>query len=129
MKTFSKLSTIKRAQRESVMFRILGVMFEEAVRENHDLEGWYVTRVDLSQGKTVAYVYVYSEAGDAKFSSTLEKIKIYKPSMRKALATELQKRFTPDIIFIFDEQLKKTLHMERLLDKVKSESEEGKSDS
>ena len=124
MKTFSKLSAIKTAQKESVIFRILGVMFEEAVRENHELQGWYVTRVQLSQGKTPAYVYVYSEEGSEKFAEILEKIKIYKPSMRKALATELQKRFTPDVIFVFDEQLKKTLHMERLLDRVKTETNE-----
>lgn len=127
MKISSKLSAIKTAQRESVLLRILGVLFEEAVRENADFQGWYITRVQLSQGKTVVYVYLYSEEGAAAFAPILEKIKIYKPSMRKALATELQKRFTPDIVFVFDEKMKKTLHMDNLLDAVKQEIEKSES--
>jgi ribosome-binding factor A len=124
MRISSKLSTIKTAQKESAILRILSTLFEEAIRENQELQGWYATRVQLSQGKSVAYVYIYSEGSTLTFSAILEKIKIYKPSMRKALATELQKRYTPDIVFVFDEQLKKTLHMERLLDLVKNEAQD-----
>lgn len=124
MRISSKLSSIKTAQKESVILRILGVLFEEAVRESLALQGWYVTRAELSPGKTVVNIYVYSEDGESIFKDILEKIKIYKPSMRKALATELQKRYTPDIVFAFDEQLKRTLHMERLLDRVKEESKD-----
>ena len=42
--------------------------------------------------------------------------------MRKSLASELQKRYTPDIVFVFDEDLKKTMHMEKLLDTVKEDA-------
>lgn len=122
MRPSSKLSTIKTAQKESSILKILSGLFEEMIRENAHLNGWYITRVQLSPGKTVVYVYIYSAAGSSAFSHVMEDIKIYKPSMRKALATGLQKRFTPDIVFMFDEQLEKTLHMENLLDLVKEET-------
>lgn len=128
MRISSKLSSIKTAQKESSILRILSVLFEEAVRENSDLQGWYATRAQLSQGKALVYVYLYSEGGESSFADILEKVKIYKPSMRKALATELQKRYTPDIVFAFDEQLKRSLHMERLLDSVKNETQDLNSD-
>lgn len=122
MRISSKLSSIKTAQKESSILRILSVLFEEAVRENRELQGWYITRAQLSSGKTVIYVHVYSEQGEQAFGTVLEKIKIYKPSMRKSLASELQKRYTPDIVFVFDEDLKKTMHMEKLLDTVKEDA-------
>lgn len=123
MRISSRLSSIKTAQKESSILRIISVLFEEAVRESNELEGWYVTRVQLSAGKTVAYVYLYSEKGSEAFKTALEKIKVYKPSMRKALATELQKRYTPDIVFSFDGQLKKAMRIEKLLDSVKEETD------
>jgi ribosome-binding factor A len=121
---FSKVSSIKTAQKESAIFRIISPLFDEAIRENPDLQGWHVSRVELSPGKAVAYVYVYTHHEKHDFKTTLETIKLYKPSMRKALADELQKKYTPDIIFTFDEQLQRTLHMEQLLDSVKEEEEE-----
>jgi ribosome-binding factor A len=124
LRPLSKTSSIKTAQKESAILRIISPLFDETVRENPDLQGWHVSRVQLSQGKAVAYVYVYTLQDEHDFKTALATIKLYKPSMRKALADELQKKYTPDIIFTFDEQLQRTLHMERLLDMVKSEESE-----
>ena len=52
------------------------------------------------------------------FSELLPELKFYKPSMRKALAGIIQKRYTPDIKFLFDENREKVDHVNTLLDKV-----------
>jgi ribosome-binding factor A len=117
----SRLPTIKTAQKEAAIFRIIGPLFQEAVRENAALEGIFVTRVELSSGKSTCYIYCYTALGKDKFKEALQELKLFKPSMRKALSIELNARYTPDIVFVFDTQLEKTMHMELLLDAVKQE--------
>lgn len=121
-RTSSKLSSIKTAQKESAILRVVSPLFEDALRDNPDLNTWHISRIQLSPGKSVAYVYLYSLDDSQDFDTALGKIKLYKPSMRKALADELQKRYTPDIVFMFDEQLQRTLRMEKLLDTVKDQN-------
>jgi ribosome-binding factor A len=117
-KPHSRTSNIRRAQKESAIFRLLSSLVHEATLEKPALAGMYVNRVELSPGKTVATAYIYSAQGKDHFQALLHELTLFKPSMRKALAQELQSRYTPDIVFRFDEQLQKTLHIENLLDTV-----------
>jgi len=119
----SRLSSIKTAQKESVIFRVMSALVHQASLENPRLEGWYVNRAELSPGKSVCYVYLYSARGIDGFDEARKELVLYKPSMRKSLATEMNARYTADIVFLFDEQLDKTLHIERLLTTVKERDE------
>lgn len=114
----SRISDIKKAQKEAAIFRIISVMVHEATLEVPALAGLFVNRVELSPGKSVVHVYLYTAQGKAAFTEQLPALTLYKPSMRKALATQLSARYAADIVFRFDEQLDKTLHVEKLLTQV-----------
>lgn len=118
-----RTSSIKTAQKESVILRTVSSLFHEASLESPSIDGLFVTRVALTPGKSVCYIYLYSAQGEEHFRKALEDLKIYKPSMRKALSQTLNGRYTPDIVFAFDEQMEKTLRIESLLDEAKEEVE------
>jgi ribosome-binding factor A len=112
----SSSSSIKRAQRESTIKKIVGELMIEVTRELPALEGLFVNRVELSPGKSVCYVYLYSHHGKEHFMGLFEELKLFKPSIRKSLADSLPTRYAADIVFHFDEQLEKSLHLEALID-------------
>lgn len=50
-------------------------------------------------------------------------LKLYKPSLRKALS-KLPSRYAPELIFKYDEELEKQMKLEELMDKVKEQDSE-----
>lgn len=115
----SRVSDIKRAQKESVLLRLISGLFHQITLEKPALRDIYVTRVELSPGKTLCRVFFYTTAGAEHFRSVLDEIKLYKPSMRKAVAQTFNARYTVDLLFVFDEQFEKTQRIESLIEKVK----------
>ena len=83
-----------------------------------------VNRVELSADKGLCYIFFYSPQGESIYLELLPILMKYKPTLRKALAQDLQSRYTPNLAFEYDCQLEKQVRIERLLDKVK-EDEEG----
>lgn len=119
----SRVSDIKRAQKESVLLRLMSELFHQITLEKPSLRDLYITRVELSQGKSLCRVFFYSAVGKAHFLSSLEDLKLYKPSMRKAIAQTFDSRYTADLLFVFDEQFEKSQRIESLLEKIKHEGE------
>lgn len=121
IKAVSKTSSIKRAQKESTILRLVASLLNEAARDIPRFQSIVVNRVCLSPGKSMCRVYIYMPEGKDHFATTLQELKLYKPSLRKALAQSLDGRYTADIMFVFDEQLDKTLRIESLLDSIKED--------
>lgn len=121
--TVRSASDIKRSQKESLLLRIISQLYHQASCDDKTLQQAYVTRVQLSPSKTLCTVYFYMPEGEAAFKKVLHKISLYKPSMRKALAQEINGRYTCELAFRFDDQFEKTQKIERLLDSLtKSET-------
>lgn len=118
----SRTSQIKRAQKESLILRLVSKLLSEAVHEAPVFAGFFVNRVELSPGKSLCRVYLYSPLGASHFEGALEEMKLYKPSLRKALACAMSARYTPDILFVFDGQLNKVMRIEGLLASLKDDS-------
>jgi len=121
--THSSVSDIKRAQKESALLRIISTLFMQVARDDKRIQDISVQRVTLSPDKGTCYVYFYSPQGQAHFDTQLSILKLYKPSLRKALADSFQSRYTPEIVFKFDEQFEKALKIEQLIDKVKADDQ------
>jgi len=121
MKTTSRTSSIKTAQKEKAIFRIVAELIREAGRETPALATLFLNRVQLSTGKGMCYLYVYTPLGKAAFEQLRPDLVLYKPSIRKAIADSLDARYTAEIVFVFDEQFERTAHIESLLDKIKTE--------
>ena len=119
----SSVSDIKRAQKESLLLRVISELVAQTALDDERLRGIFVTRVTLSSDKSSAIVSFYSHDGAETFKEKLEVLKLYKPSLRKSLASRIEGRYTPQIIFRFDDKFEKTSRIEELLNKIKAEEE------
>lgn len=117
--TRSGVSTIKRAQKESVLLRLISQLFTHASNDDKRLRDLFVNRIELSSDKGICYVYFYSTKGESFFKETLEILKLYKPSMRKSISSEINSRRTPELTFRYDTQFDKIQKIEELIEQVK----------
>lgn len=119
----TSLRNIKKAQKESLLFREISRLFMQTSMDDPRLQGIILSRVLLSDDKGVCFVYLYSYKGKQHFEEVLEILKLYKPSLRKALS-KLPSRYVPEIVFKYDEDLEKQMKLEELMDKVKEQDAE-----
>jgi ribosome-binding factor A len=117
----TSVQTIKQHQKESLLLKEISSLFWEITLENPALRELSINRVELAPDRGTCYVYFYTAGGKQVFTGLLEQLKLFKPSMRKAIAHKLQFRYTPDLMFRFDEQFEKQANIEKLLDQVKTE--------
>lgn len=118
-----RTNTIKKAQKERLLLREISQLLLEAARDDASLQNITITRVSLSADKSSCSVYFYTPAGKDAFEGALATLKLYKPSLRTALAAKIRGRYTPDIIFRFDEQYEKSEKMNRLLEQLKEKGD------
>jgi ribosome-binding factor A len=118
----SKTSSIKRSQKESVLFRLISSLVHQALLEQPSLQGLSVTRVELSPGKTLCNVFFYTAQGKEHFDKLLGDLKLFKPSIRKAISDEMQSRYTVELMFKYDAQFEKKERIDRLLDSIKDQN-------
>ncbi len=116
----SSVSNVKRAQKESLLFREISQLFLQASLDDSRLQGITVNRVQLSPDKGVCTVFFYTAQGEEHFNQILRQLTLYKPSLRKALASTVKSRYTPELVFKFDKQFEKTQRIEQLIESVKT---------
>jgi ribosome-binding factor A len=116
-----RVSDIKKAQKEKLLFREISELFLQLTLDDNRLRDIHVNRVSLSADKSICYIYFYTAKGPEAFKEKLDIIKLYKPSLRKAIASKIKARYTPDLVFMFDEQYEKQEKIEQLFDKIKTE--------
>ena len=112
------LRNIKRAQKESQLLREVSNLVMQATMDEASLQGIYVSKVNLSQDKGKLYVLFTSAGGQQEFKDKLGTLILYKPSMRAALAKNLDFRYTPDLVFKYDGVSDKQKRMEELFFKI-----------
>jgi len=113
--------SIKRAQKEEQLFREISQLYQQASLDDARLRDVFVNRVTLSPDKGLCTVYFYTVKGVEHFDSLLHIMKLYKPSLRKAIASRIRSRYTPELIFRYDENFDKEIRIEQLIDKVSKE--------
>ena len=121
--TNSRTSSIKLGQKKSLLLKEISELFLRAAMDDSRLQGLFINRVELSKDKGHCTVYFYSVKGKEDFELKLDALKLYKPSLRKALAQKIKGRYVPDLVFAYDEQLEKQLKVETLLEKLKREGQ------
>ncbi len=119
----SSVSTIKRAQKESLLFRKISQLFAQTALDDTRLQEICINRVKLSPDKGVCTVYFYTTEGEARFQELLPILVLYKPSLRKALASSIKSRYTPELVFAFDKNFEKQCRLENILENIKTENE------
>ena len=120
MKT-SRVSDIKRAQKESVLLHEISGYFLRITLDDPRLKDLTINRVKLSKDKSRCTIFFFCPQGKKQFDELLRTLILYKPSMRKALADSIRSRYTPELIFTYDEAFERQLSMDALFDRIKKE--------
>jgi ribosome-binding factor A len=116
-----RVREIKHAQRESVILRELSNLFLRVQLDDSRLQGLYITKVKLSPDRGMSTIYLHSLEGLEAFEKQRPILVLYKSSLRHALSQLLQARYTPDLLFKYDEQYDKQRKIDELIDKLKDE--------
>ena len=125
----STAADVKRERKKSVYLRELSSLIELIAQDHQPVRDVYLSTVDLSADGGICYLYFASVTpvnGDQQalediFQRALDVLKLYKPSLRKALAQSLQARYTPDLLFLLDKPREKVDRINQLLDQVRQE--------
>ena len=120
-------SSVKREQKTALFLRELSTLIQNLSQDEPKLSKIYVSRVELSKDYKICYVYFSSYADKKDFDEALEILKLYKPSLKKALAQAVIGKYTADLRFLYDEAIEKERHMQELLDKIAQEEEDNES--
>jgi ribosome-binding factor A len=115
-----RIHDIKRAQKEKLLFREISQLYLQLILDDSRLRAISLSRVELSPDKSLCTVYFYTPNKEI-FEEGLEVLKLYKSSIRKAIAANIKGRYTPDLRFEFDERYEKQERLDELLEKVKKE--------
>lgn len=116
-----RVSDIKRAQKTSLLLRAISTLFSQASMDNKELASVYVNRVELSSDKSLCYVFFCAHGGKEEFEAKKQYLILFKPSLRAALAKQINGRYTPQIVFKFDAVHDKVQRIETLLEKNKKD--------
>ncbi len=120
----TRIYQIKRDQKKSLYFREICMLIQKLSFDVPVLQKVYVSRIDLSKDTGICAVYFASYTTPDEFEKALEVLKLYKKSLRSALAKLIHTRYVPDLRFYYDETVEKERHIHSILDKVKDEIDE-----
>lgn len=112
---------IKKAQKESYFFREISQFFHQIVIDDQRLSGMFINRVSLSSDGGTCVVLFLATDGKPAFEEKLSTLVLYRPSLRTALAKTSHGRYTPNLIFRYDDDHEKVDKINRLLDRLKDE--------
>jgi ribosome-binding factor A len=115
--------SVKREQKTSLFTREISSLIQQLSLDEPALSKIFVTKVKLSADYGILFVYFSTYLAKADFDEALKVLKLYKPSLRKALASTVLSRHTPNLVFLYDQDKEKERKLNDLLDKVKHEDE------
>lgn len=119
----SRISSIKTGQKKSLLLKEISELFHKTSLDDPRIQGLFVNRVTLSKDKGVCYVYLFAANGKEEFEQKLPILKLYKPSLRKALGQTIKGRYVPEIVFKYDDEFEKQMKVETLIEKLKREGQ------
>jgi ribosome-binding factor A len=116
----SRVHDIKKERKKALYLREISALVQSLGEQEPSVAQVYVTHVEFSDDYGICNVYVipYTSFSQEVCQKALDTIKLYKPSMRKALASKINPRYTPELRFFFDNVKEKQYKIDQLLDKV-----------
>lgn len=116
-----RVRAIKHAQRESFLLREISLSFLHVMQDNPVLQGVYITRVVLSSDGSTCTVYFHSNQGSEHFEQIKNRLILYKPSIRTALAKASSSRYVPQLVFRYAEGVEQQNRVNELIENLKKE--------
>lgn len=124
----SSVSDIKRSRKEALFFKTISSLFMKIGLDDPALRDLFINKVQLSPSGASCTVYFYIPGGQQAFDEKLAIMKLYKPSLRKAIADLIPGRYTPELIFKYDHSYEKQRKIEALLDSLPEQKTSDESD-
>lgn len=121
MTTSKRQQDVRHAQRESFLYREIASQVNKIIIDEPLLVDMQINRVKLSSDRGQVTVFFYTPGGKAAFDAKLPTLKLYKPSIRNAVAQAMQSRYTPQIRFTFDATYDKQCQVNDLIEQLKDE--------
>jgi ribosome-binding factor A len=115
---------VRREQKKAFLLREISSLLLQIQADHPELLGVFPTKVELSSGKTVCDVFFASIKGHEGYVAAVEVLKLYRPSIKRAIAGMRQWRKMPDLRFHFDVGYDKGVTVNELLDKVSAQDSE-----
>jgi len=119
----SRSLNIKREQKKSFLLREVAALVRQVALDEPKLSILFVTRIELSKDSGICYVYISTHTDKEAYEEGLEILKLYKPSMRKALAQAMHTRYVPNLRFRYDESKDKERRINELFAEIGEESD------
>lgn len=117
----SRAREIKQSQKASQFLKEFSQLFLTITLDEPQLQSLSITRAKLSADGGFVTIFFVTSGGKQEFEEKLKLLILYKPSLRSALAKKLLARYTPDLVFKYDEEFEKTRRVDELIDKLKGE--------
>ena len=112
---------IKKAQKESYFYKEISQLFRQIAIDEPSLNGIFINRVSLSSDGGTCVILFLASNGKPEFEEKLKTLVLYKASLRTSLAKTSHGRYTPKLIFRYDDDQEKVEKINRLLDTLKAE--------
>ena len=117
----NRQSEIRRARKESLLFKELSSFFMRITQNDPALVGIFINAGVLSPDKASCSVLFAAAHGKSYFEEHFGQLILYKPALRKALSQTIQARYTPQLIFKYDDRFEKEQKLNTLFDHLKAE--------
>jgi len=114
-----KQRDIRRAKKEALYYRELSGLFLRVTLDDPQLADLHISSVKLSPDAGVCTLFFFSKKGREGFKNDLPSLILYKPSLRKALSQNIRSRYTPQLVFKYDDQFEKQCKLDSLFDQLK----------
>ncbi|MBD3231659.1 30S ribosome-binding factor RbfA [Candidatus Dependentiae bacterium] len=122
MKSSASKSNVKREQKTALFLREISQLIQRLSLDELDLSKIFVTKVKLSKDYSICYVYLSTYTDEKEdFEKALEILKLYKPSLRKALAKLIPGRYVANLRFLYDTSKEKERRITKLLEQISEE--------
>ncbi|MFC1854734.1 ribosome-binding factor A [Candidatus Dependentiae bacterium] len=112
---------IKRAQKQSYILHEITPLLSELLSNDNALSKLFVSKVELSPDGGMCHIFFSTFSSKEDYTNASEALMLYKPSVRKALATILNSKYTPDVRFHYDAGKDKERHMNKIFEKISDE--------
>ncbi len=112
-------SKIKQLKAEESVFRAISELVYKLEENIPKLKECIVSRVEFSDDRSIANIYIFSENGEDFVNELIGDIIPYIKSIRMSLCNIVSMRRVPALRFFYDQKEIKVRYIEKLLDSIK----------
>ena len=116
-------SSVKREQKTALFLREISKIIQELSLDEPDVAKVFVTNIKMSKDYGICFVHFSTFTDKKDFDIALEKLILYKPSIRKALAKSIGGRYASNLVFLYDLAKEKERTLNNIFDKIAQEEE------